>query len=170
MKAIRLVSIQYEDVLRLGLFGWRATAYGDLIALVRAGPSGRVAAIPIQATIIPFAEKGTGGEGLESKAALLLRFADALVALSRAELIRLLLRDAACAALMRLNPLADCARVEWALDSDDAPPPSPLQPRSPRFGGSGRPIWILWGRPGFPGSCWPHKRRASETPDGSGVF
>jgi hypothetical protein len=79
-----------------------------------------VAAIPIQAT-----EKGTKVEGLESKAALLLRFADAVVTLSRAELIRFLLRQAACAALMRLNPLADCSRMEmeWALDSDGAPIP-----------------------------------------------
>jgi hypothetical protein len=111
MKAIRLEPIRHEDMLRLGLFGWHATAYGDLIALVRTGPSGRVAAIPI-------AEEGAKAEGLESKVDLLLRFADAVVALSRAELIRFLLQQAACAALTRLNPLADCSRMEWELDSD----------------------------------------------------
>jgi len=112
MKAIRLETIRQEDMLRLGLLGWHATAYGDMIALVRNGPGGRVTAIPI-------VEEGTI-EGLKSKADLLLRFADAVVALSRAELIRFLLRQAACTALMRLNPLADCSRMEWALDSDDA--------------------------------------------------
>jgi len=103
MAEVRLEPLRSEDLLPLGRCGWRAIACGDLIALVRAGPSGRAAAIPI----------GAG------KAEALLRFADALVALSRAELIRFLLREAACAALMRLNPLADCARVEWALERSD---------------------------------------------------
>jgi hypothetical protein len=111
MAAIRLDLIQSEDLLRLGQCGWRATACGDLTALVRAGPSGRVAAIPI-------------GEG---EAGPLLRFADALVALSRAELIRLLLREAACAALMRLNPLADCSRTKWELERADGTS-APLAP------------------------------------------
>lgn len=100
---LRLEPFRPEDLLPLGRCGWRATACGDLIALVRTGPSGRAAAIPI-------------GEG---EAGALLRFADALVALSRGELIRLLLREAACAALMRLNPLADCSRMEWALERSD---------------------------------------------------
>jgi hypothetical protein len=103
MAAIRLEPLQSEDLLRLGQCGWRATACGDLTALVRTGPSGRVAAIPI-------------GEG---EAGALLRFADALVALSRAELIRFLLQEAACAALMRLNPLADCSHTEWELERAD---------------------------------------------------
>jgi len=111
MKEIRLGRIWYEEMLRLGLFGWCATAFGDQIALVRIGPSGRVAAIPI-------VEEGTKTEGSKGKADLLLRFADAVVTLSRAELIRFLLRQAACVALMRLNPLADCSSMEWALDSD----------------------------------------------------
>jgi hypothetical protein len=112
MKAIRLEPIRQEDMLRLGLFGWHATAYGDLIAFVRTGPSGRVVAIPI-------IERDTKVEGLENKAGLLLRFADAVVALSRAELIRFLLQQAACDALTRLNPLADCSHMKWVLDSDD---------------------------------------------------
>jgi hypothetical protein len=103
MVAIRLEPLRSEDLLPLGQCGWRATACGDLIALVRTGPSGRVAAVPV-------------GEG---EVGPLLRFADALVTLSRAELIRLLLRQAACAALMRLNPLVDCSRMEWGLERAD---------------------------------------------------
>lgn len=149
---LRLEPLRSEDLLPLGRCGWRATACGDLIALVRTGPSGRVAAIPI-------------GEG---EAWALLWFADALVALSRGELIRLLLREAACAALMRLNPLADCSRMEWALERSDGTPVSlappaeiasirreweayldPLEPpRLPKFllasraAGLQRPDWI----------------------------
>ncbi len=111
MKAIRLETIRQEDMLRLGQCGWRATACGDLVALVRAGPSG-------WAVVVPIGEEGIMAKGSE-KAGALLRFADALVALSRAELIRLLLQQAACAALMRLNPLADCSRIEWALERSD---------------------------------------------------
>jgi len=112
MAAIRLDLIQSEDLLRLGMCGWRATACGDLTALVRAGPGGWVAAIPI-------GEEGPMAMGSEGKARALLRFADALVALSRAELIRLLLREAACAALVRLNPLVDCSFMEWSLERSD---------------------------------------------------
>jgi hypothetical protein len=104
----------------------------------------------------------------EGEAWALLWFADALVALSRGELIRLLLREAACAALMRLNPLADCSRMEWALERSDGTPVSlappaeiasirreweayldPLEPpRLPKFllasraAGLQRPDWI----------------------------
>jgi hypothetical protein len=117
MAAIRLEPLRSGDLLRLGQCGWRATACGDLTALVRTGPSGRVAAIPI-------------GEG---EAGPLLRFADALVALSRAELIRLLFQEAACAALMRLNPLADCSHMKWTLERSDGTlvplaPPADIAP------------------------------------------
>jgi hypothetical protein len=126
MAAIRLEPLQSEDLLRLGQCGWRATACGELAVLVRTGPGGRVAAIPI-------GEEGPMARGSEGKAGPLLRFADALVALSRSELIRLLLRQAACAALMRLNPLADCSRMEWALERSDGTlvplaPPSEIAP------------------------------------------
>jgi hypothetical protein len=96
-----------EDLLWLGRDGWHLFACGDQVALARAGLDGKVVVLPMEAW--------DSKKGVEP----LWRFADALLALSRAELIRLLVREAACTALKRRDPLVDCSSAEWELVLSD---------------------------------------------------
>jgi hypothetical protein len=107
MTTLRPEPLMQEDLLWLGRGGWHLFACGDQVALARTGLDGKVVVLPMEAW------------GSEKAVEPLWQFADALVALSRAELIRLLVREAACAALKRLNPLVDCSGAEWELTLPD---------------------------------------------------
>jgi hypothetical protein len=107
MTMLRPEPLMRRDLLWLGREGWCPFACGDRVALARTGLGGRVVILPMEAW------------DSEKAVEPLWRFADALVALSRAELIRLLVREAACAALKRLDPLADCSSTEWELTLPD---------------------------------------------------